>query len=87
MDTLRELFTYFDTHITEFPFFYPRKSFFQEFKNTATDPYLKRISQKWFTLRLKDYCQKCGYKLDPHGRVRRWDNTQQKDIDYFYIDK
>ncbi len=87
MDALKELFAYFDNRITELPFLYPKKAFFQEFKESATDPYLQMLSPKWFTLRLQEYCEKHGYQLNPHGRIRKWDNTQQKDIDYLYISK
>ncbi len=82
MDTLKELFAYFDSRITELPFYYPKKAFFQEFKDSAANPYLKDQSQKWFTLRLKDYCE----EHDIHyNSVKKWDNTQRKNIEYVYL--
>ncbi len=85
MDALKELFTYFDNRITELPFYYPRKTFFQEFKDSTANPYLKDQSQNWLSFRLKEYCQERGYQLNPHGRIKKWDNTQRKEVDYLYI--
>ena len=85
MDALKELFAYFDNQITELPFYSPKKAFFQEFKDTTTNAYLKQQSQNWLSLRLKDYCDERGYQLDPHGRSQRW--VDGKNVAFMLIEK
>ncbi len=85
MDTLKELFAYFDNRITEFPFYYPKKAFFQEFKDSTTNSFLKHQSQVWLTLRLKDYCEERGYQLNPQNRVQR--RVDGKIVDFIHIEK
>ncbi len=87
MDAFEELFAYFDSRITELPFYYSKKAFFQEFKDSIADPYLKHQSQNWLTLRLKEYCEKHGFQLNPYGRTQQWDKTVKKQVDYIHITK
>ncbi len=85
MDTLKELFAYFDSRITELPFYYSKKAFFQEFKDSIANAYLKQQSQNWLTLRLKDYCEERGYQINPHGRSQKW--VGGKNVDFILIEK
>ncbi len=85
MDTLKELFAYFDSRITELPFYYPRKAFFQEFKDSTTNAYLKQQSQNWLSIRLKDYCEEHGYKLSPQNKAQR--RIDGKRVDFILIEK
>jgi hypothetical protein len=85
MDSLTELFAYFDDRITELPFYYPKKAFFQELKDSTTNSFLTHQSQNWLSLRLKDYCETRGYSLDPHGRSQRW--VDGKNVTFMLIEK
>jgi hypothetical protein len=85
MDSLTELFAYFDDHITDLPFYYPKKPFFRELKNSTTNAFLKYQSQNWFSFRLREYCQERGYQLHPQNKSQRRINGKM--VDFIFIEK